>query len=177
MVSPDGHLVDRGGDVSGLEGKLSEGSVVVESGHGSEVSGRDIGSVGLANKGISVSGVSDNNGLGISGAVVVDSLTDINKDCTVVLEEVSTLHSGATRLGSNEEVVINILEGGGEVTGNNNLVEEGEGAIVEFSLDTLEDLFLEGEIEEVEDDLLVLTEEFATGNSVDDRVCNLSSSS
>lgn len=162
MVSPDGHLVDRGSDVSGLEGKLGEGSVVIESGHGSEVSGRDIGSVGLANKGVSVSGVSDNNGLGISGAVVVDGFTDINKDCAVVLEEISTFHSRATRLGSNEEVVVNILEGGGKVAGNNNLFEEGEGAIVEFSLDTLEDLFLEGEIEQVEDNLLVFTQELAT---------------
>lgn len=162
MVSPDGHLLDGGDGVSGLEGELGEGSVVVESGHGSEVGSGNIGSVRLADEGVGVSGVSDNDGLDVSGGVVVDGLTDINKDLTVVLEEIGTFHTGASGLGSDEEVVVNILEGGGEIGGDDDLVEEREGAIVEFSLDTLEDLFLEGEIEEVEDDSLVLSEEFTT---------------
>jgi len=48
---------------------------------------------------------------------------------------------------------------------------------VEFSLDTLEDLFLEGEIEQVEDNALVFSQEFTTGNSVNNGVSNLSGSS
>jgi len=175
VVSPDGHLLDGSNGIAGLESELSEGSVVIKTGHGSEVSSRDIGSVALADKGVGVGGVSDNDSLDVTSRVVVDSLTDIDEDLAVILEEVSTFHAGTSGLGSNEEVVVNVLEGGSEVTGNDNLVEEGESAIVELSLDTLEDLFLEGEIEEVEDDSLVLAQEFATGNSVDDRVGNLSS--
>jgi hypothetical protein len=150
---------------------------VVESGHGSEVLNGNIGSVALADKSVGVSGVSNNDGLGISGAVVVDGLTNINKDLTVILEQIGTFHSGSSGLGSDEEVIVDFLEGGGEVASDNDIFEEGEGAIVEFSLDTLEDLFLEGEIKQVEDDALVFSQEFSAGNSVDNRVGNLSSSS
>lgn len=177
VVSPDGHLLDGGGHVTGLEGELSEGSVVVESGHGGEVGNGNIGSVALADESVGVGGVSDNNGLDVTRGVVVDGLTDINEDLAVVLEEIGTLHSGASGLGSNEEVVVNVLEGGGEVGGDDDFVEEGEGTIVELGLDTLEDLFLEGEVEEVENDSLVFAEELATGNSVDDGVGDLSGGS
>jgi hypothetical protein len=122
---------------------------VVESGHSSEVLNGNIGSVALADKSVGVSGVSNNDGLGISGAVVVDGLTNINKDLTVILEQIGTFHSGSSGLGSDEEVIVDFLEGGGEVASDNDIFEEGEGAIVEFSLDTLEDLFLEGEIKQV----------------------------
>lgn len=177
MVSPDGHLLDGGDGITGLEGELSEGSVVIKSGHGSEVGNGNIGSVALADEGVGVGGVSDNDGLDVTRGVVVDGLTDIDENFTIVLEEVGTFHTGTSGLGSDEEVVVNILEGGGEIGSDNDFIEERESAIVELSLDTLEDLFLEGEIEEMEDDSLVLSEEFATGNSVDDRVSDLSSSS
>lgn len=162
MVSPDGHLLDGGHGGAGLEGELGSGSVVVEAGHGGEVAGGDVGGVVLADHGVGVGGVADNDGLDVAGRVVVDGLANIDEDLAVVLEEVSTLHAGSTGLGSDEEVVVNIPEGGGEVGGDDNLVEEGERTIVEFGLDTLEDLLLEGEIEEVEDNSLVLAEEFAT---------------
>jgi hypothetical protein len=42
------------------------------------------------------------------------------------------------------------------------LIEEGESAIVELCLDTLEDLFLEGKVKEVEDDSLILAKELTT---------------
>jgi len=176
VVSPDGHL----GDVSdlgvSLKGKLGKGTVVIETGHGSEVLSGEAGSVMLADKGVGVGGVADNDGLDITSAVVVDGLAGVNENSTVVLKEITTFHSGAAGLGTNEEVEVNILESSGQVRSNNNIVEEGESAIVELSLDTLEDLFLEGEIEQVQDDTLVLAKEFARGNSEDDRVGDLTGS-
>lgn len=177
MVSPDGHLLDGGDSVTGLEGELSEGSVVIESGHSSEVGSGNIGSVALADEGVGVSGVSNNDRLDVTRSVVIDGLTDIDKNLTVVLEKVSSFHTRSSGLGTNEEVVVNISEGSGEVRSDNDFIEERECTIMEFSLDTLEDLFLEGEIEEVEDDSLVLAKEFATGNSVNNRVGNLSGGS
>jgi hypothetical protein len=49
-----------------------------------------------------------------------------------------------------------------KVGGNDNLIEEGESAIVELCLNTLEDLFLEGKVKEVEDDSLILAKELTT---------------
>ena len=78
------------------------------------------------------------------------------------INKVSAFHSRATGFGTNQEVIINFLECSGEVAGDDDFIEEGESAVVEFSLNTLEDLFLEGEIEQVEDDALILAEELAT---------------
>jgi len=177
VVSPDGHVVNIGGSVASLEGKLGEGSVVVESGHGCEVFSWKIGRVGLADESVGVSGVSDDDGLALAAGVVVDGLADSDKDLTVVLEEVTSLHSWASGLGTNEEVIVDILESGGVVRCDDNLLAGWEGTVVEFGLDTLKDLLLHGEIEQVEDDSLVLSEEFTGGDSENDGVGNLSSGS
>ena len=81
---------------------------------------------------------------------------------TVVLEKVGPFHAWATGLGSDEEVVVDILEGSCEIRGDNDIIKEGEGAVMELSLNTLKDLLLEWKIEKVEDDALVLAEEFTT---------------
>ena len=159
VVSPDSHLLDVGGPGASLESELSQSSVVVETGHGSEAGGGEIGSVGLADEGVGVGGVADDDSLAVTGGVVVDGLADIDEDSAVVLEKVTTLHTRATRLGTDKEVVVDVLEGSGEIAGDDDLIKEREGTVMELSLDTTEDLLLEGQIEEVEDDTLVLAEE------------------
>jgi hypothetical protein len=162
VVSPHGHLLDIGYLGAGLKGKLSESSVVIKSGHGSEAAGRQVRGVVLANQSVGVGGVADDDSLNVTGSVVVNSFTNRHEDLAVVLEEVSSLHTRSTGLGSNEEVVVDILEGGVQIRSDHDLVEEGEGAIMELSLNTLEDLLLEGKVKQVKDDALVLAEEFTT---------------
>jgi len=173
VVAPDSHLLDVGDLGVGLEGKLGEGSVVVETGHGGEVLGGDLGGVVLADHSVGVGGVANDDALHVTAGVVVDGLAGVDEDLTVVLEEVSALHAGAAGLGTDQEVVVNVLEGDGKVAGDDDVVEEGEGAIVQLSLDTLEDLLLELEVEQVENDSLVLAKELATGDSEEDGVGNL----
>lgn len=116
----------------------------------------------LADHSVCVGWVSDDDGFSVTFAVVVDGLSGFNEDLSIVLKQIGALHSRATGFGTNQEVIIDFLEGSGEVAGDDDFVEEGESAVVEFSLDTLEDLFLEGEVEQVEDDALIFAEEFAT---------------
>lgn len=141
---------------------MSQGSVVIKTGHGGEVFSWEIRGVVLADHSVGVGGVSNNDSLGITSAVVVDSFADVDENFTIILEEVSTFHAGTTGLSTNEEVVVNILEGSGEVGGDNDVFEERESAIVEFSLDTLEYLFLERKIKKVEDNAFIFAEEFTT---------------
>lgn len=84
----------------------------------------------LADKGICVSRVSNNNCFLITGTVVVDSFTNINKDLTVILEQITTFHSRSTGLGSNKEVVADISECSCEVTSDNDFIEEREGTVM-----------------------------------------------
>jgi len=159
VVAPDGHLLDVGGPRVGLKGQLGQGSVVIKTGHSSEAGGGEVRGIGLADEGVCVGWVSNNDSLAVTSGVIVDGLADRDENLAVVLEEISTLHTWATWLGSDEEVVVDILEGGFEVASDHDFVEEREGAIVELGLDTLEDLLLHGEVEQVEDHTLVLAEE------------------
>ena len=146
MVSPDGKLLNVSNFGTGLKGELGKGTVVVETSHCSEVLGWDRRGVVLADHRVCVGWVSDDNGLDVTLGVVVDGFACVNENLSVIFEEVSTFHAGAAGLSTNQEVVVNILEGNLEVTGDDNLVEEGEGAVVEFSLDTLEGVLGEGQI-------------------------------
>lgn len=110
VVSPDSHLGDVVDGRVGLQGKLGKSSVVVESGHGSEVFPGNSGSVVGADQSVGVSRVSNNNSLGSSLGVVIDGLSSSNEDLSVILKQVSSLHAGSSGLGADEEVVIDILE-------------------------------------------------------------------
>ena len=115
-----------------------------------------------ADQGVGVGWVADNDSLAVTGGIVVDGLAHIDEDSTVILEEVGTLHARATGLGTDEEVVVDIPEGGAQIARDHDFVEEWESAIVKLSLDTLEDLLLERQIEQVQDDTLVLAQELTT---------------
>ena len=116
----------------------------------------------LADQGIGVGGVTDDESFAVASGVVVDRFTNINKYFTVVLKKVGPFNAWATGLVSDEEVVVDILKGSFEIQGDNDIIKEGEGAVMELSLNTLKDLLLEWKIEKVEDDALVLAEEFTT---------------
>lgn len=176
VVSPEGQVLHIGDLGASLEGDLCNGTVLVETGHGGEVGGGEIGRVVLSNQAVSVGRVSNNDGLGVASTVIINGFANINEDLAVVLEEIGTLHSRATRLGTNEEVVVDVLEGSGQVRCAHDIIKEGESAIVQFSLNSLEDLLLEGQVEEMENHALVFAQKFTRGDSVDDGVGDLASS-
>ena len=103
---------------------------MVQTSHSGEAGGWEVWSVSLADESVRVGGVADHNGLGVTSAVVVDGLAYINEDGAVVLEQIATLHAWSTGLGTDKEVVVDVLECSGEVACDHNFVEEGEGAVV-----------------------------------------------
>ena len=113
----------------------------------------------LADHSVCVGGVADDDGLDSALSVVVDSLAGFDEDLAVVFEKVSTFHTWAAGLGTDEEVEVDVLEGNFEVTGDDDVVEQWEGTVVEFCLYTLESVLSVGEIEQVENDSLVGSEE------------------
>jgi len=177
VVAPDGHLLDVGDLGVGHESKLGQSSVVIKTGHGCEGRGWEIRSIVLADKGVRVGGVADDDRLAVTGGVIIDSFADINEDRTVVLEEISALHTGAARLSTDEEVVVYITEGCVKITSDDDFVKKRESAIVELSLHSSEDLFLEGKVKEVEDDTLVLAQELTRRDPEYNRVSDLAGSS
>ena len=132
---------------------------MIETSHSSEVFSWDAWGVVLANHSVSVGGVAYNDSLDSALSVVVDCFTGVDEDLTVILEEVGTFHTRSARLGTNQEVEINIFKRNFKVAGNDDVVKKGESAIVELSLDTLKCVFCKGEIKKVKNDSLVWSEE------------------
>jgi len=71
---------------------------VIESIHSCEVFYWEVRCVVLANKSVGVARVSNNNSFGITRAVVIDRGSNIDKDFTVILEEISALDVSSTGL-------------------------------------------------------------------------------
>ena len=146
MVSPDGHLLDVSGTAASAQGELSDGSVVVKACHSCEAGGRQFRCIVLADERVGVGRVSNYDSFGLARAVVIDSFANINEDSSIVFEKISSLHPFGARLGTHQEVVIDVLKGCCEVTSDHNIFEEREGAVMELSLYTAEDLLLERQI-------------------------------
>ena len=162
MVSPDGQLLDVSDFGASLKSQLSDCSVVVETSHGSEGMGWEILGVVLADHSIGVGWISDDNSLLVTFSVIVYGFAYIDEDLSVIFQQVSTLHSWSTWLCTNQEVVANILHGNSERACADNFIQKWEGTVVELSLDTLEDLLLEWQVEQVKNDSLVLAKEFTS---------------
>ena len=152
VVTPDDEAVNVGHLAGNLLGDLRETPVVVEAGHGHEVSSGDGGSIALGDEGVGVSGVADDNDAGVLALTgLVEGLTLDREDLSVLLEEVTALHALSPGLSTNEASVVDALEGLLRVVGEDDIAEGGESAIAELHDDALEGLLHLGELEEVED--------------------------
>lgn len=103
---------------------------MIETSHSGEVLSRDAGSVVLTDHGVSVGWVADHDSLASAFGVVVDCLTSVDEDLAIVLQEVSSFHTGTAWLSANKEVVVNFGECSFEIGGDNNLVEKREGTVM-----------------------------------------------
>lgn len=81
-------------------------------------------------------------------------------------KEITTLHTRATGFSTDENSNINIFESDKWVSGSDNLVNKGISTIVEFHNETLEDLLSSGQLDKVEDNLLVGSEHATLCNEV-----------
>ncbi len=106
---------------------------MVESGHGCEVLSRYSLAVVLEDKTIGVVRVAYHYCLAVSLCVVCHCLAQSNENFTIVFKKICSFHSWSSRLGSNHKCVIHILKALVEISGNNHLVKQREGTIMEFS--------------------------------------------
>ena len=148
---------------------------MVKSGHGSEVLSWDVLSVVSGDKAVGVSGVTDNEDLDVSGGIVVDSFTDFDEDLAVILDKISSLLSLTSGLGTNKEGVVSILETNCSAIGGDNTFKKRESTIVNFHGNSLKSIQSMRKLDKLEDDWLVLSEEFTSSDSEDNRVTDVTS--
>lgn len=165
VVTPDHEVLDGVGGDSELIGELRECAVVVESGHGVEVLVGDAGGVVRADQGVGVGGVADHQGLEVAGGVIVDGLSGVYEDLAVVGDEVISLLTLGSRLGADEQGVVSVGETDGLVSSGDDLLDEGEGAVIKLHLEGLKGALGEGEVDQLEDHWLVLSEHLSVGDT------------
>lgn len=177
MISPNKDIVDiLNGNILSLSND-TDGTALVEAGQGSEVLLGDAGGKLGGNKSVGVGGVTDDTDFhGLLGDLV-KGLTLSLEDLGVGGEEITTFHTGTTGSSADEDSNVNILEADESVSGGNNLVDEGVSTIVEFHDETLENFLSSGELDKVEDDLLVGSEHASLGNEVAEEAANGTSGS
>jgi len=176
VVTPDGKIGDVVNVGVGLVSQLEEGSVVIKSGHGSEVLLGDVLSIVRKDQAVGVGGVTDNKDLNVSGSIVINGLTLVNENLSIVLQEVTSFHTWGSGLGTDHEGVGGVLETNRETVSADDVLQEGEGTISQFHSNTGKSILGLGDIDQVEDDGLVLSEDITIGDSESHTIADLASS-
>ena len=177
VVAPNDDIVDVLDLAANFISDLAHSSGLVESSQGSEVLLGDRWGVVRADEGIGVGWVADNAHLhGLLGNSV-DRCTLGLEDLGVGLEEVRALHAGATRLGTDKDGNIGILEANHGVGGGDDISDASVSTVLQLHDETLEDLLGDGQLDQLQDHLLVWAKHSALGNKVAKEVADLASGS
>lgn len=112
MVTENSEVIDFSyTDVESLS-QLVESSIMVKTGHGSEVLSRDILTMVLKDKAVGVARVTNYDDLDVTTGIVVDVLTGFDEDLSIILEEIASFHARSSGLGAYEESIVDIFESG-----------------------------------------------------------------
>jgi len=160
-----------------MGGELGDGSIVIQSSHSVEVVTWQVWSVVTGDHTVSVSWVTNNKNSNVSGSVVVQSLSGINEDSTVVLEQITSFHTWSSWLGTNQQSEIDVLETDSLVSSSDNILKKWEGTVIKFHSDTLEGRFGEWKINQVQNNWLVWSKHSTVGNSEEGGVSDVTSGS
>jgi len=176
VVAPDRHVGDVGDRGAGLLRQLGDGPVVVEAGHGREPLARDVRRRVHGDEAVRVRGVAHDEDLHVVGGVVVERLALHREDAAVGLEQVGPLHAGLAGHGADEQGDVRPVERDVGAVGGGDAGEQRERAVVELHDDALERAHRRRDLEELQVDRLVGTEQRAAGDAEEERVADLAGS-
>lgn len=126
-----------------------------------------------ANQSIRVSGVSNNAHLDCLFSHGIDGGTLSLENFSVGCEEISAFHSWASWSGTNKHANIGILEAHSRVSGGDNVLHAGIGAILKLHDETLENLLRGWKLNKLHDYLRVRSKHSSLSNEVAKEGANL----
>ena len=111
----------------------------------------------------------------VVGGDLVDDAALSGEDLAVVREEIGALHAGATGFCADEEGPVGVLEANLGGIGEDHVLQERKGAVVELHGDAFESFhgFFEGDFDELKHDRLVGTEHRPGGDAEEEGVGDL----
>ena len=177
MVAPDDDVLDLFNLCASLARDLGEGPCLVEPGHGSEVLAGDRGCVSRGDHGVGVGRVADDADLDGLLRELVEGGTLSLEDLGVGLEEVGSFHAGAAGSSSDEQGDVDVGEGLLGAGAGHDRVDAGVGAVHQLHGKTLQRALGLGQLEQVQNHLLVGTEHATLSNEVAQEGADLASGS
>ncbi len=121
-------------------GQLAQSAVVVQPGHGMELTWTQAWGAAGGDQGVSVGWVADDQHLHIASGIVVQCFALRSEDSTVGGEQVLAFHSGAAWPGADEHGEIGVSESSLQVIGGDYAGQQRESAIIQLHHDTLQGL-------------------------------------
>mmetsp|Transcript_12623 Transcript_12623/g.17426 ORF Transcript_12623/g.17426 Transcript_12623/m.17426 type:complete len:221 (-) Transcript_12623:45-707(-) len=175
MVTPNDNVVNVLNSSTSSFGNLANGSALIESGQGVEVSLGDGRSVVGSDKGVGVSGVSDNENLDALLGNLIEGSTLSLENLGICTKEILAFHTRATGSSTDENSSITVLETNHWVSGRNDLVNKRISTIHELHAQTLERTFSLRKFNELQNDLSDGSEHASLSNEVAEERSNLAS--
>jgi hypothetical protein len=173
MVPEDGDAVDLGERRLGLVRERGDGTIVIEAHHGAERARRERGRVVRGDESVGVGGVADDEDADVAARRAIKRPPLDGENLRVYAQEVLAFHARGARACTHEERELGVPERGFRLLGGDDVVEEREGAILEFHDDALEGLSGLRDLEELEDHGLFAPQQVAGGKAEDEGVADV----
>ena len=130
-----------------------------------------------ADEGICIGGVSNNDNLYRFLSNSVNGLALSLENLSVGLKKVSSLHSGTSWSGTNQNSNIAVFEANVGVSGGDKFLDAAVSSVLEFHAETLEDLLGGGQLNHLKNHLLVGSKHASLSDKVAKEGSDLASSS
>jgi hypothetical protein len=173
VIAPDKHLADAGDVATALLRELRHRAIVIQPRHRGEIARVQFLGIGARDHGIGVGRVADHQHADIAVRHLVHRLALCRKDLGVGHQEVLALHAGAARARADQQRCLAILEGYFGVVGGDDLVERGEGAVIEFHHHTRELRQRRRDLEQVQVDRSIAAQHLSRGDAEGEGVADL----
>ena len=176
VVAPNAQIGDFRLMDAGLLGELAFGAVLIEAGHGEEAVVRHALGIAHGDKGIGIARVADDEDSHVFGSVAGDGLALAGEDFAIDAEQIAAFHPGFAWHGSHEQCPIGAAETLIQIGSGHHFIEEREGAVIEFHDHSTQSGQCWLNFDEAEVDGLIRAEDGTGGDTEQQRVANLTSS-
>jgi hypothetical protein len=176
VVSPNNDIFNILNTASSFTCNLTNGSCLIETGHGGKVLLWNRWGISRGNESVGVCWVSNNADLDSLLGNLVEGSTLSLENFSIGLQKIGSLHSWTSWSSTNHKADINVLESNQWVSSWNNLFNAAVSAITELHAETLKWSLGLWEFYQLKDDFLVRTEHATLSDEMAQESTNLSSS-
>ena len=151
-------------------------TVVVQTSHGGELTRIQVRRVTRSDQSVGIRGVTHHQYLNVLRRVVIQSFTLCAEDLSVAHQQIRTLHTRSTGFSTNQERDVGILKSVVRVISSFDTSNQRESTVDQFHDDAFKRTHRRGNLDQLQNDRLVRTQQFASSDFKQDGVTDSSGS-